>query len=345
MQDKISAIQNQFAEDLASLTNPSKTVGETPVTTKADTIYLKYFSKKNGLVAVLLKELAGLSLGEKQKYGPILNQIQDDFQQKLDLAIREAQKTQEQTEDAEIDLTLPYPSRKTGQIHPTNRFIREMNKFFTYYGYSIMEGPEIENAEYNFRRLNLPENHPATDLQDTLFIKSPDLLLRTHTSSVEARILTDYKPPIRAVVAGKVYRNETLNRTNSSFFYQYQGIVVDKGITIQHLKGTLELFHQFLFGEDVILRFRYKYYPEVSPGMGTDMQCQFCMGAGCPVCKGRGWVEVLGSGMIHCNTLKMCGIDPEIYTGFAFGMGLDRLVMQKYGIDDIRRLYGEVFEY
>jgi phenylalanyl-tRNA synthetase alpha chain len=218
--------------------------------------------------------------------------------------------------------------------------IREMNEFFTRQGYSIGEGPEIEDVEYNFRRLNLPEGHPATDLQDSLFIEEPNLLLRTHTSSVETRMLSSYKPPMRVVVPGKCYRNETTSLTNSAFFYQYQGFVVDKGITMGHLKETLTKFHQFLFGADVKLRFRYKYYPEVSPGMGVDMQCRFCHGSGCQVCKYRGYIEVLGSGMIHSNTLKACGIDPEVYSGFAFGMGLDRLVMSKYGITDIRKLYG-----
>ena len=238
------------------------------------------------------------------------------------------------------DLTIPGTPHPIGRLHPTTTIIREMNEFFTRQGFSIGEGPEIEDIEYNFRRLNLPEGHPATDLQDSLFIQEPSLLLRTHTSSVETRMLSAHEPPMRVVVPGKCYRNETTSLTNSAFFYQYQGFVVDKGITIGHLKDTLTKFHQFLFGEDVKLRFRYKYYPEVSPGMGVDMQCRFCAGSGCQVCKYRGYIEVLGSGMIHYNTLKACGIDPEIYTGFAFGMGLDRLVMSKYGITDIRKLYG-----
>jgi phenylalanyl-tRNA synthetase alpha chain len=223
--------------------------------------------------------------------------------------------------------------------------IREMNEFFRYHGFSIGEGPEIEDIEYNFRRLNLPEGHPATDLQDSLFIDEPNLLLRTHTSSVETRMLSTNKPPMRVVVPGKCYRNETTSLTNSAFFYQYQGFVVDKGITMGHLKDTLTKFHQFLFGNDVKLRFRYKYYPEVSPGMGVDMECRFCHGSGCQICKYRGFIEVLGSGMIHYNTLKACNIDPEIYSGFAFGMGLDRLVMSKYGITDIRKLYGGEIAY
>jgi phenylalanyl-tRNA synthetase alpha chain len=303
-----------------------------------DTLYLKYFSKTNGILTNLLKSLSSLSIEDKKKLGPVYNELNT----KLRNQIEEAKKriSLNEINDPLIDLTYPLPARKTGALHPTTQLIREMNDFFRYYGFSIAEGPEIETEEYNFRKLNLPEGHPATDLQDTLYINSKlGVLLRSHTSSVESRILTDYKPPIRAVAPGPCFRNETPNSTNGSFFYQYQGVVVDKGITIQHLKSTLELFHKFLFGNDVVLRFRYKYYPEVSPGMGTDMRCKFCNGAGCPVCKYRGWIEILGSGMIHYNTLKLCGIDPEVYTGFAFGMGIERLVMQKFGIEDIRDLY------
>lgn len=305
---------------------------------EADRLYLKYFSKTSGLTTQIVKTLPNLTPEEKQKYGPEINRLQEEQKERIENTRREIR--ERVASDPLIDLTLPEKPQPVGHLHPTTELIREMNSFFRYYGFSVVEGPEIETAEYNFRKLNLPEGHPATDLQDTLFIQDPDILLRTHASSIEARVLSENEPPIRAVAPGKVYRNETANRTNSFFFHHYQGIVVDKGITIQHLKGILELFHKFLFGDDVVLRFRYKYYPEVSPGMGVDVRCQFCEGAGCPVCKHRGWIEVLGSGMIHYNTLKSCGIDPEVYTGFAFGMGLDRLVMQKYGVSDIRKLYG-----
>ncbi|MBN1162651.1 phenylalanine--tRNA ligase subunit alpha [Patescibacteria group bacterium] len=305
---------------------------------KIDQLYLQYFSKKHGIITQLIKDLPKLATDQKKIYGPALNTLQDEFKQKLDE--KKKKLIQNSIEDPSIDLTYAEKPLNSGMLHPTTQVIREMNTFFRYYGFSIAEGPEIETAEYNFRKLNLPEDHPATDLQDTLFIKEPDILLTTHASSVEARVLTDYDPPIRVAFPGKVFRNETVNTTNGSFFHHYQGVVVDKGTTIQNLKATLTDFHKFLFGDDVVIRFRYKYYPEVSPGMGTDMICQFCGGNGCNVCKQRGWIEVLGSGMIHYNTLKMCGIDPEEYTGFAFGMGLDRLVMQKFNIPDIRKLYG-----
>ena len=333
LNNKITEVKNQLEKDLK----------ETAETGEYDAFYLQYFSKTHGLITKLIKELPEQPAKERKELGPLINQLKIEAEGK----IKSAQKAwkKHQLDNPLLDLTLPSPTpdpkpRSTGYLHPTTQVIREMNEFFRYYGFSVVEGPEIETAEYNFRKLNLPEEHPATDLQDTLFVNEPNILLRTQTSSVETRILTDYKPPIRVAFPGKVYRNETANKTNSAFFHHYQGVVVDKGITIQHLKHTLTLFHQFLFGEDVELRFRYKYYPEVSPGMGVDMRCKFCGGSGCEVCKFRGWIEVLGSGMIHYNTLKMCGIDPDVYTGFAFGMGLDRLVMQKFGVDDIRRLYG-----
>lgn len=304
-----------------------------------DALYLKYLGKK-GITTQLLKSLQDLTLQDKQTYGPLLNNLKKSQESEI-----KAKKLTINDKPLTIDLTIPGAPESHGRLHPTSVIIREMNEFFRYQGFSIGEGPEIEDVEYNFRRLNLPEGHPATDLQDSLFIEEPNLLLRTHTSSVETRILSTSKPPLRVVVPGKCYRNETTSLTNSAFFYQYQGFVVDQGITIGHLKDTLTKFHQFLFGDDVKLRFRYKYYPEVSPGMGVDMECRFCKGSGCQVCKFRGFIEVLGSGMIHYNTLKACGIDPEVYSGFAFGMGLDRLVMSKYGITDIRKLYGGEIAY
>jgi len=332
MQAKIDALKTQFSSDLDSVKSQSD----------LDALYLKYFGKQ-GSTTLIMKSLQGLALDDKKTYGPILNDLKKDQEQAI--KVKKSSLEHGSTGLLGKDLTIPGIPMPMGRLHPTTTIIREMNEFFRYQGFSIGEGPEIEDVEYNFRRLNLPEGHPATDLQDTLFIEEPNLLLRTHTSSVETRILSSNKPPLRVVVPGKCYRNETTSLTNSAFFYQYQGFVVDQGITIGHLKDTLTKFHQFLFGADVKLRFRYKYYPEVSPGMGVDMECRFCHGSGCKICKFRGFIEVLGSGMIHYNTLKACGIDPEIYSGFAFGMGLDRLVMSKYGIEDIRKLYGGEIAY
>lgn len=326
LQTQIEELKKQFDKELLA-------------TSDLDELYLKYFSKKQGVITQLLKEIPKMGVEEKKILGPALNTLKKDFEDQI--ANAKNQISKDKYNDPMIDMSFPLKEAHIGKLHPTTQVIREMNTFFRYYGFSIIDGPEIETEEFNFRKLNLPEGHPATDLQDTLYISEKDgILLRTHTSSIESRILTNQKPPIKAVVGNRCYRNETLSATNGAYFWQYQGVVVDKGITIQNLKSTLELFHKFLFGDDVVLRFRYKYYPEVSPGMGVDMQCKFCQGTGCDVCKHRGWIEVLGAGMIHYNTLKMCGIDPEIYTGYAFGMGLDRLVMQKFGINDIRKLYG-----
>lgn len=300
-------------------------------------IYLSMFSKTNGEITKLIKAIPGLSAEEKKTAGQLINAFVTEIKDQL-----ESHKQKfliSKISDPLIDLSIPQKSYPIGNLHPITIVTREINNFFRYYGYSIYEGPDIETYEYNFEKLNLPYGHPATDLQDSLYIEEPDILLRTHTSSIEARLLTEQKPPIRAAFAGPCYRNETVNATNSSFFFQYQGVCVEKGISIRNLFATLTDFHKFLFGKDVKLRFRYKYYPEVSPGVGVDMECKFCKGDGCNVCKYRGFIEVLGSGMIHYNTLKMCGIDPEEYTGFAFGIGLDRLVMQTFEINDIRKLY------
>src|SRR3989339_1564993 len=332
MQTQITQIQSRFTSDLDQVHTP----------TELDALYLKYLGKK-GSTTQLLGQLKELSLSDKKIYGPLLNQLK----QSQESQIKDKSKllSSDVSHLLSMDLTIPGQIKPIGHLHPTTILIREMNDFFRQQGYSIGEGPEIENVEYNFRRLNLPEGHPATDLQDSLFIEEPNLLLRTHTSSVETRMLSDFKPPMRIVVPGKCYRNETTSLTNSAFFYQYQGFVVDKGITMGHLKDTLTKFHQFLFGENVKLRFRYKYYPEVSPGMGVDMECRFCNGSGCQVCKYRGWIETLGSGMTHYNCYKACGINPEVWTGYSFGLGLDRLVMNKFGIDDIRKLYSGELAY
>jgi len=329
LRSKISEIK-KVQSDLISGASSTKAL---------DQIYLGLFSKKHGEITSLLKELAGLSLEDKKELGPALNELQKELKVAIESKKKELEKAK--LSDPLIDLTYPEKPKSSGMLHPISQVIREMNAFFRYYGFSIAEGPEIETEEFNFRKLNLPRGHPATDLQDTLYVTG-GTLLSTHTSSIEARVLTEHELPIRVAFPGKCYRNETVNSTNAAFFHQYQGLAVDKSITMEHLKGVLERFHQYLFGDNVELRFRYKYYPEVTPGLGVDLKCQFCDGKGCKVCSQRGWIEVLGSGMVHPNILKMCGIDSEEYTGFAFGMGLDRLVMQRYGIDDIRKLYGGV---
>lgn len=233
MQNQIDQLRNEFYTQLENDID-------------LDALYLEYFSKKNGKVANLMKIIPQLSGEERKIAGKNLNLLQNELKSAIEDAKNKS--AQSRLSDPLLDLTFPEPPRNLGYMHPTSQTIRDMNRFFRYYGFSIMEGPEIETVEYNFRKLNLPEGHPATDLQDTLFVNEPNILLRTHTSSVEARILSEYEPPIRAVIPGKVYRNETYTATNGAFFHQYQGVVVDKGITIKNLMHTLERFHKFYFG-------------------------------------------------------------------------------------------------
>jgi len=285
----------------------------------------------------LSKQMGSLSPDDRRILGQKINDLKNTFQSALEQKAQTLAHQSSQT--TKVDLSLPGIRPQLGHLHPSTQVMRSLNHFFHSLGYSVYEGPEIETNEFNFEKLNLPADHPARDLADTLYIHEPEYLLRTHTSSVETRAMTHEKLPIRIVVPGKVYRNETTNTTNNSMFYQYEGLVVDKNVSMADLKGTLIEFAKFLYGEGVETRFRCKYYPQVEPGAGMDIKCTFCHGEGCQVCKYRGWIEVLGAGMVHPNALRACGIDPQEWSGFAFGMGFDRLVMLKYGINDVRKLY------
>lgn len=297
---------------------------------------ITYLGRK-GELAAISKTIPSLDPSQRKALGYSLNQAK----QALEAAVntKRVQLSEKVRAVSSIDTTLPGQKPKLGHLHPTTEMLRSMNGFFRSQGFSVYEGPEIESNEFNFEKLNLPKDHPARELADTLYIRDPEVLLRTHTSSVETRAMTSEELPLRIVVPGKVYRNETSNMTNNSMFYQYEGLAIDKDFSMADLKGMLNAFVRFLYGEDVVTRFRCKYYPQVEPGAGLDIQCTFCQGIGCGVCKYRGWIEVLGSGMVHPNALRACGIDPNEWSGFAFGMGLDRLVMLKYGISDIRKLY------
>lgn len=229
---------------------------------------------------------------------------------------------------------------KLGHLHPITVTERQLNEVFKKLGFSVYSSPEIVTDEYNFERLNVPANHPARDMQDTIYIKEPEYLLRTQTSTIESYLLAQQKPPFRAAFPGSVYRNEKVNRSNHFIFHQYQAVVVEKNITMKDLIGTMDLMFKTLYGPNVIVRYRCKYYPEVEPGVGPDMQCFNCHGKGCPLCKYAGWIEMGGSGIIHPNVLKRAGIDPKEWRGFAFGMGLDRWTMAQKNIKDIRTLMG-----
>jgi phenylalanyl-tRNA synthetase alpha chain len=297
---------------------------------------VKYLGRKS-LVQTLSKTMGSLEPDQRRTLGQHINQTKQALSEILDT--REQALYSQTTVDTSVDTSLPGKRPSLGHLHPSTQVMRSINSFFNYLGYSVYEGPEIETNEYNFDKLNLPLDHPARELADTFYIQEPQYLLRTHTSSVETRAMSTRELPLRIVVPGKVYRNETTNTTNNAMFYQYEGLVVDKNLSMADLKGTLQEFAKFLYGQDVKTRFRCKYYPQVEPGAGMDIQCTFCQGEGCQVCKYRGWIEVLGAGMVHPNALRACGIDPYEWSGFAFGMGFDRLVMLKYGINDVRKLY------
>jgi len=304
-----------------------------------NSLNLEYITGKKSLLNELTGSLKDLSADERKTLGPKINAAKERLTQAIIAAQANIHKgTDEQK--GWFDVTLPVKPAAIGHLSPDTQIIRQMNAFFTYHGFSVAEGPEIETDEYNFGKTNLPQDHPARDLQDTIYIESPEILLRTHTSSVETRILSNHKPPLRFVVPGVSFRNEILSLSNHAIFYQYQGVVVDKGISMANLKATLTEFAKYMYGKDVRTRFRTKYYPEVEPGAGMDILCTFCKGEGCRICKGRGWLEILGSGMIHRNLLAKCGIDWKIWSGFAFGMGLDRIIMTKFNISDIRDLHG-----
>ncbi len=282
------------------------------------------------------RKITHVPTADRQAVGIVINQVKKTIEASLD----QAATTKTQSSDkAWIDVTMPGIPPLQGHLHPTTIVIEEMNAIFQNMGFSIADGPEIETDEYNYNRLNLPLDHPARDLQDSLYIDEPNWLLRTHTSSVESHLLEEVKPPFRYVIPGKVYRHENANATNNIMFYQYEGMAVGTDITLAHLKGTLDLFVKKFFGEKRETRFRCKYYPQVEPGVGVDISCAFCNKKGCTVCKYRGWIEMLGAGMVHPNMFVKAGLDPAVYSGFAWGMGLDRIVMQRYGIADIRSLY------
>lgn len=303
------------------------------------TLWKKYLGKE-GEVKLMLKEIAKMDQKEKNIKG---SKIQEIYKETIAL-FKEKEESLNQKENnknlKQQTENLGYEIPKIGHLHPITQTIRMLNKIFMDIGYSIMDGPEVEIDKYCFQRLNVPNNHPARDMQDTLYIQEPNVLLRTQTSSIEARVLETYKPPFKVVCPGRVYRNEKPNKSNHFIFHHYQGIVVMEKVSLKDLFGTISHLFKKIYGLDVKIRFRNKYYPEVEPGVGLDMQCFNCQGKGCALCKGLGWIEMGGAGIIHPNVLSAAGIDNKKWMGFAFGLGLDRWVMAKYNITDIRTLLG-----
>ena len=301
---------------------------------------VKYLGKKGELTAVL-RGMGALSAEERPVIGSLVNVVRDEIQHKLNEKEEKfkAEEMEAKLAKEKIDITLPANKIKRGSKHPLNRIIEEVEDIFVGMGYDVVDGPELETDEYCFERLNLPKGHPARDMQDSFYI-TPEYLLRTQTSAVQARVMmaNEEKSPIRVICPGKVYRRDD-DATHSHQFAQVEGLVIDENISLADLKGTLEVFMKKMLGENTQLRFRPSYFPFTEPSYEVDVSCFKCGGKGCNLCKQTGWIELLGSGMVHPNVLKMNGYDPEKYTGFAFGTGLDRLAMFKYGITDIRLLY------
>ncbi len=303
-------------------------------------VRVKYLGRKDGELNRLLRSLKDLTETERRRQGPVLQKLRERLEQALDQRRAELTATTSEAVLLKLAAPLDYRLPKIGHLHPLTETIRMINDHFLRLGYSLMDGPEIENDEYCFRRLNVPPDHPARDMQDTIYIEEPKYLLRTHTSSIEARVLAKYRPPFKVAYPGRTYRNEKASKTNHFIFHQYQGFVVLKEASLKDLFGTITGLFRKMYGPKVVIRFRNKYYPEVEPGVGPDMQCFNCTGKGCAVCKNVGWIEMGGAGIIHPNLLQMAGIDPKKWRGFAFGLGLDRWVMAKYQIQDIRTLLG-----
>ncbi len=300
---------------------------------------IKFLGKKGELTAVL-KGMGSLSKEERPVIGALANEIRSAIENHIDTKKAQiASKLEEIKLKSEIiDVTMPGRAQKKGELHPLTKVMDNIKNTFIGMGFEIADGPEVESDYYNFEALNIPENHPARDTQDTFYI-SDGILLRTQTSGIQVRVMEKKKPPIRIIAPGKVYRSDALDATHSPVFHQIEGLVVDKGVTMADLKGTLETFLKELYGENTKVRFRPHHFPFTEPSAEADVSCFACGGKGCGVCKGEGWIEILGCGMVHPKVLANCGIDPEIYSGFAFGIGLERIAMGKYGVNDIRLFF------
>lgn len=300
---------------------------------------VRYLGKKGELTAIL-KQMGTLSAEERPKVGQFANEVRASIEKLIEEkagALKEAM-LRKRLETERIDVTMPGVSAPLGKAHPLSIVLDEVKEIFMGMGFSVADGPEIEKSYYNFEALNIPENHPARDTQDTFYINE-DMVLRTSTSPVQVRTMERQRPPIRVISPGRVYRSDAVDATHSPLFHQIEGLVVDHGVTMADLKGTLELFVKRLYGEDSVVRFRPHHFPFTEPSAELDVQCFSCHGEGCRLCKGEGWIEILGCGMVHPKVLSICGIDPEEYSGFAFGMGLERIVMRRYNIDDLRLFF------
>ncbi|MDE5946894.1 MAG: phenylalanine--tRNA ligase subunit alpha [Oscillospiraceae bacterium] len=304
-----------------------------------DDLRVKYLGKKGELTAIL-KQMGKLSADERPVIGQLANKVRSDIEGAISekLSILKENAKAEKMKAESIDITLPGKVQSLGKLHPMTVVENEIKDIFMGMGFSIADGPEVDDDYHVFEALNLPPDHPARDTQDTFYI-SDNILLRTQTSSVQVHVMETQKPPIRIISPGRVYRSDAVDATHSPIFHQIEGLVVDKGITMSDLKGTLELLMKKIYGNDCKLRFRPHHFPFTEPSCEVDISCFNCGGKGCSMCKDEGYIELLGAGMVHPKVLEGCGIDSSVYSGFAFGMGLERMVMGKYDINDLRLLY------
>ncbi|MBE6903530.1 MAG: phenylalanine--tRNA ligase subunit alpha [Ruminococcaceae bacterium] len=304
-----------------------------------ENIRIEFLGKKGEMTAIL-KQMGTLSAEERPAMGQLANQVRSFLETELEKAKQQlsSKALEEKINSEKIDVTMPGKLNKTGKPHPLTTVMDEIKEIFLGMGFEVADGPEVEYDYYNFEALNIPPEHPARDTQDTFYINDK-ILLRTQTSPMQIRVMEKKKPPIRIIAPGRVYRSDAVDATHSPLFHQIEGLVVDKGITMADLKGTLEVFIKGLYGENSKVRFRPHHFPFTEPSAEVDVCCYVCGGKGCRLCKGEGWIEILGAGMVHPKVLENCGIDPEEYSGFAFGLGLERIVMRHYNIDDMRLLY------
>lgn len=314
---------------------------ETKAAQELENLRVRYLGKKGELTAVL-KQMGGLSAEERPIIGQLANEVREtltDALEKRQASLAEAALTA-RLEGETLDVTIPGKRPELGHEHPMSMVLGELKDIFVGMGFKIAEGPEVELAEYVFTKLNTPEGHPGREWTDTFYIKEDSsVLLRSQTSSMQIRVMETQTPPIRIISPGRVYRKDEVDATHSPMFHQMEGLVVDKGITMADLKGTLDAVLKALYGPETVTRFRPHHFPFTEPSCEVDVQCHACGGVGCRVCKGEGWIEVLGAGMVHPKVLQGCGIDTEIYSGWAFGMGVERLVMRRFSITDLRLIF------
>ena len=314
-------------------------IGECDTPAQIDEIRVKYLGKKGELTA-LLKQMGQLDPAERPVMGQLVNEAKAQLETLIAdrTAIIKKNETALKLKEETIDITMPGKVAKTGKLHPLNTVLNDMIDIFQSMGFDVVDGPEVETDHYNFEALNVPADHPARDMQDTFYL-GENLLLRTQTSAAQIRTMENRKPPIRIICPGRVFRADEVDATHSPVFHQIEGLVVDKGVTMCDLKGVLEQFAHEIYGKDTKVKFRPSFFPFTEPSVEVDVSCSECGGKGCRVCKGSGWIEILGAGMVHPKVLSACGIDPEVYSGFAFGIGLDRLTTTRYKISDIRLLF------